>query len=98
LYAKGISQAKMALKQLFQNEFLRAFVGNCKPHTIFTATKNLLSAGKQFFHPRQIFFVGRTHHFSRRLHLCKLTGSKQDKAVRHAVEKCVVLREEFQSN
>jgi hypothetical protein len=46
----------MAQNPQKQNEFLKGFVGNCKPYTIFTATKRPLSAGKQFFCLRLLFF------------------------------------------
>jgi len=61
-YLRGFGnfKAKIAENRVLQNDFPKAFVGNCKPHTIFTPTENLLFAGKQFFHHRQYFFVGRT--------------------------------------
>lgn len=89
--------AKIARNRIKQNEFPKAFVGNCKPHTIFTATKNLLRAGKQFFHLRQFFLLVVHTIFSVVCILSRTTVSKQGEEVRRPVEKLVVLRE-FQSN
>lgn len=54
--------------------------------------KNLLIAENSFSTPGNNFFLLAAHHFSRHLHLCKLTGSKQDEEVRRPVEKRVILR------
>ena len=57
-------EAKIDENRDKQNEIPKALVGNCKPHTIFTATKKHLLTGKQFFPPTAInFFVDRTPNF-----------------------------------
>jgi hypothetical protein len=56
LRAKGIFQAKIAEKRALRNEFLKAFVGNCKAHTIFTPTKKLPLGRKTIFPPPANFF------------------------------------------
>jgi len=63
LHVYDIVKALIASKRAKQNEFPKAVVGNCKPHTIFTATKKPPRADNQFFHPGNIFFVGRTPFF-----------------------------------
>ncbi|HRI59063.1 MAG TPA: hypothetical protein PK228_05060 [Saprospiraceae bacterium] len=85
-------QAKIARKRIKQNDFPKAVVGNCKPHTIFTATKKLPQGSQTVFPPPAINFLLAAHHFSRCLHLRSKTGSKQDDEVRRPVEKRVILR------
>jgi hypothetical protein len=79
--------SKIARKRIKQNEFPKAFVGNCKPHTIFTAMKNLPWAGKQFFPPPTNFLLVVHTTFPVVCILSRATVSEQGEVVRRPVEK-----------